>query len=138
MSNNRWRRVATILLVLCLAGGCTTHGNWNFVRQRPNEKVTTDVIVRTEPTGAEVSINGTLLGEAPVKVPVMYIEEVKVYQRRVLVPVPDVEQRELRSWLSNEFDFTAFKTGYKEGRAHVTLRGEEEREITIKLEPKKR
>jgi hypothetical protein len=129
--------VAAALLFLMSVAGCTT-SDWKFVRTRPADRLTTNVTVRTDPPGAEVSLNGDYLGESPIRVPVMYPVEIKVYERRVAVPFPKVESRDLKTYVFNVFTFTAYRTGYHEGRAEVTLRGNEEREITIKLKPKSR
>jgi hypothetical protein len=126
------------LLVLIVATGCGTSSDWQFVRERPPVEVTTRVTVRTDPSGADVSVNDTYLGQSPVAVPIIYRAEVKVYERREALPYPHVESRELKTWVHNVFTFTANKTGYRIGKAEVTLRGGEEREITIKLEPRPR
>ncbi len=137
MNCNRRIGVAAGLLFLLFASGCAV-GRWQYVRNRPDETFRTKVTVHTEPTGAEVSIDGTYLGESPVCVPVMYPLEIKIYERRIGLPYPHVESKQLKTYVKNVFHFTAIKTGYREGRAQVTLRGNEEREITIKLEPKPR
>lgn len=124
--------VPAALLLLACAVGCTS-SRWQYVRNRPDQTATTGVTVRTDPTGAEVSINGEYCGESPVRVPVMYPVEIKVYERRNAVPYPHVESKELKTYVRNVFTFTAIKTGYREGKAEVTLLGNEEREITIKL-----
>jgi hypothetical protein len=137
MRNHRGLVVAAALFSLLLLAGCTT-SDWRFVRTRPADRLTTNVTVRTEPSDAEVSLNGNYLGESPIRVPVMYPVEIKVYERRVAVPFPKVESRDLKTYVFNVFTFTAYKTGYHEGSAEVTLRGNEEREITIKLKRKSR
>ncbi len=129
--------VVPALVLLFLTAGCTS-SRWQYLRTRPTQTATTKVTVRTDPSGAEVSINGDYLGEAPVVVPVMYNVEVKVYGRRTVFPYPQRETRELKTWVQNVFTFSAIKTGYSETKAEVTLRGNEEREITIKLHPKQR
>ena len=126
-----------VLLGLLFVTGCAV-GRWQYVRNRPDETFKTEVTVHTEPPGADVSISGTYLGASPVCVPVVYPLEIKIYQRRIGLPYPRVESKELKTYVKNVFHFTAIKTGYREGRAEVTLRGNEKREITIKLEPKPR
>ena len=137
MRSRRRLGVVPALLLLACAVGCTS-SRWQYVRARPDQTTTTNVTVRTDPTGAEVSINGQYCGDSPVRVPVMYPVEIKVYERRNVVPYPHIDSKELKTYVQNVFTFTAVRTGYRETRAEVTLLGNEEREITIKLVPKAR
>jgi len=137
MRNLKRLGVVPALILLFCTVGCAS-SRWQYLRTRPLQTTTTKVTIRTDPTGAEVSVNGNFLGESPLLVPVEYNVELKVYERRTVLPYPHIESKELETWVRNVFTFTAIKTGYTATKAEVTLRGNEEREITIKLTPKER
>ena len=121
------------VLALVLGGGCSTKSTWQFVRERPRQKTITEVTVRTTPDGADVFLNGSLLGQAPLVVPVKYGYVTRHYQRRNAVPYPHVEDKEVRTYENNEFVFEARKMGHVEAQKELVLNGEENVEISIEL-----
>ena len=61
-------RHLSVVLLLALAG---CQSQWYLQHDRP-ELATTDVIVRTDPSGAAVSLNGVPQNVAPVRIPIEY------------------------------------------------------------------
>ena len=118
---------------LVAVGGCKTSSRWQFLRYGESGKITTKVVVRTEPPGAEVSVNGRRQGTAPIEIPIRYTYATKVYERKEYVPYPQFEQRKLRTYEGNEFTIGAFVIGYREETKKVELKGEETIELTLKL-----
>jgi len=127
--------VAIVLAVgaLFVAGGCKTSSGWRFLRHGPSGKVTTKVVVRTVPAGAEVSVNGKFQGVAPVEIPIRYIYATKIYERKEYVPYPRFEESELKHYEKNEFRIGAYMVGYLKAEQTVKLKGEETIEIAIEL-----
>ena len=123
------------LLPALVLGGCAT-SNWMFVRERPQEKVVTKVLVRTVPSGAEVSVNGHFQGNTPIEIPVRYPVNIRVFQRREALPYPHMEEREVRTYERNVFRFDAFLMGHDRATESVTLLGEETKAVTINLKAK--
>jgi hypothetical protein len=120
------------LLALSSVAACKTSSQWQFVRYGQKLKVTTRVTVRTEPSGAEVSINGKYLGVSPLEVPIRYVKSMKVYSRRNYMP-PGVEERELPNYEHNHHRLTVFKVGYRPAEKEIVLKGEEELEVPFEL-----
>lgn len=125
--------IAAVLFVL-ISSACTS-SRWQYVRDRPPGKTTTEVTVRTNPENAEVRLRDKYMGQSPVVIPIRYSCEVKVYQRRVALPYPQVEERELKTWVGNEFTFQIFKPGYARTERTVTLNGEEYIDLDVELSP---
>jgi hypothetical protein len=122
-----------VLLFALLLAGCA--GQWVFHHEGPPDRATTDILVKTEPTGADVSVNGEYIGRAPLVVPLRYTVETRVYERRRYLPWPHVETRELPSY-GREFRFTAHAPGWAEAEQIVIPAGEEKRELRIVLRPR--
>jgi hypothetical protein len=117
-----------------LVAGCTA-SRWQYTRTRPYEHPVTRVTVRSDPPGAEVSLNGDYMGETPFVVPVRYRCEVMVYERRQALPYLHVETKELRTYSSNVFELHFRKYGFRDATRELTLNGEEEIEISVPLAP---
>ncbi len=120
------------VLALLLVGGCST-STWQFVRERPSRNTVTEVTVRTTPPGADVFLNGKLLGQSPLIVPVKYSYVTRHYQRRNALPYPHVEDREVKTYEHNKFVFEANAVGYRRARKELVFHGEEKEEFTFEL-----
>lgn len=70
---------ATTLLALAAAPGCSS--KW-FRQGESVYIVRTDVVVRTQPTAADVTFNGVRMAQAPVKIPVEYDHVAERYVRQ--------------------------------------------------------
>jgi hypothetical protein len=125
--------LAVTLLVLPVAG-CSSWSQWQFIRERPGEKVVTKLLVRTVPPGGEISINGSYQGKAPIRIPVRYESSYRVYERREALPYPHVETREVPSYRGNVFRLDAYVIGRGKATQTVTANGEEELEVTIEYD----
>jgi hypothetical protein len=125
--------VLIALGTLVLLGGCKTSSRWKFLRHGPSGKITTKVIVRTEPSGAEVNVNGKYQGLSPIEIPIRYTYATKIYERKEYVPYPQFEQRDFRYYRGNEFTIGAYAVGYEPTTKKVELKGEESIEVTIEL-----
>ena len=73
------KRIATpgaivlALGALLTVAGCKSSSQWQFSREGQSGKITTMVLVRTEPTDAEISVSGKYLGRSPVEIPIRYV-----------------------------------------------------------------
>ena len=130
------RALCCILLSAAALTGCSSWTQWKHIEDRPGGKATTKLLVRTVPTGAEVSINGDYQGKAPLEIPVRYPFEVRVYERSQALPYPHREERELRSYSRNVFRLEAYLMGRVRGTQTVTASGEETLDVTITLPEK--
>ena len=133
------RAPGAVLLALgaaLLLGGCKTSSQWQFVRRGPSRKIVTKVLVRTEPTGAEISVNGNFVGRAPVEIPIRYAKSTKVYERRNYAPYPHVEERELPEYSGNTFTIGAYVVGYHKAEEQLELTGEESMDVSLVLRAK--
>jgi hypothetical protein len=127
--------IGTAAAVLLLVG-CTHFENWQFVRQRPPETVTTRVNVITEPSDASVFVNGKFMGRSPQKMDLKYDVSARIYQRRVALPYPQIEEKEVGEYTRNVFVIRAVITGYQPAEQKVKLKGQEEEELRLTLVPK--
>lgn len=125
------RAAAAALVALSLAlFGCATSDNWHYVRQRPRQTAETEATVISHPAGAEVFLNGTYMGVAPFVVPIRYPYDLRVFERRVLLPTPHIEEKEVPTYLRNEFTFQFHWSGGKSESVKITLHGEEKVEVS--------
>ena len=131
------RRLPVLALLLALVGASCTSSRWQFVRDRPPGKATTEVRIRTVPENVEVRLRDDYMGQSPVAIPIRYSYEVKVYQRRKALPYPSVEEKEHKTYVRNEFVFQFFKPGYVRTERTVTLEGEEAVDLEVTLTPVK-
>lgn len=127
-------RVAGALALVALAAGCTSP--WRFERERPPDRTVTEVTVKSEPPGAEITLNGAYQSETPFVVPVRYPFHRRIYRRKRYFPVPTWEEREVPTYYHNEFTFRAARTGYHPAGKTITLHGEERTEVLLILTPK--
>ena len=116
---------------VALLAGCTS--KWQFHRIAPGGHVTTDVHVTTSPPGADVTVNGSPLAKAPFVVPVKYRFEVRVFERRNALPYPHREERRVRDYSRNRFNFRAVLVGYTMAEEVVRLNGEERVDVELTL-----
>lgn len=114
--------------VLLLAG-CSSMTNWRFLRERPSGKATTRVTVTSEPDGAEVTLNGDYMGTTPFVVPIAYPYAVRVFERRVALPYPHVEQKEIDTYRNNVFTFRFHAIDHELVDRRLELRGEPEAKV---------
>jgi hypothetical protein len=135
MSGLRILVVASALLLVLTTTTCTS-SRWEFVRERPHQVYTTDVTITTEPEVADVSINGTFVGQSPIIIPIQHKAEVKIYERRRALPYPHHETREVPTFIRNTFEIGAYATGYHLTTEKITLKGEAEQTLHIRLTPR--
>jgi hypothetical protein len=126
-------RAGAAAMLAILLGGCA--GQWVFNREEPIARTTTEVTVRTQPAGADVSVNGEYIGQSPLTVPLRYSYEVRVYERRCYLPWPHVESRQVPSY-AREFRFSARTTGFSDAEQVLIPTGEEKLDLRIVLRPR--
>lgn len=114
---------------LLLLAGCSTSGNWHFLRERPSGKSTTRVTVTSEPAGAEVTLNGQYMGTTPFVVPIEYPYSVRVFERRTALPYPHVEQKDVNTYRNNRFTFRFHAIDHDLVEKTIELNGEETAEV---------
>ncbi|MEN8148550.1 MAG: PEGA domain-containing protein [Planctomycetota bacterium] len=119
---------------LLAVSGCKTASQWQFSRQGKSGKITTLVTVRTQPTDAEVSVDGKYQGRSPVEIPIRYVYKTRVYERKEYFPYPHFEERELVGYERNDFTIGAFVVGYRVAEKEIELKGEEKIELVLTLE----
>ena len=128
-------RKATVVLLLSLLGAGCVRGGWHYVDERLPERATTEVLVQTEPAGADVSVNGEFLGRSPLIVPVRYPFVTRVFERRRMLPWPHVEEREVPVY-SSTFTFSAVTTGFMPAEETLRPAGEEKLSLRLVLTPR--
>jgi hypothetical protein len=122
-----------VLGAILLVGGCS---QWQHVRYKDDAKGTTLVRIKTDPAGAEISLNGTPIGVSNLEVPIRYPCKVSLYQRREYLPYPHVAERDLKSYYQNDFTIGAYLIGYYPMKMEITLNGEPTKEVFIRLRKK--
>ena len=123
--------VFTALAAGLFLAGCSS--NWRYVRDAPRGQVTTVVVVKSIPPGAEILLDGEYLGASPFEMPVIYAYEARVYQRRETVPLPRVAEKIVKSYHHNVLEFEAHLLDHAVRKHTVTMEGEERLEVTIRL-----
>ena len=147
-------RLVFLLTSVLLLAGCQSQ--WFLVTQR-NDLVTTDLLVRTEPTGAPVSFNGVEMERAPFRLPVEYDHEEKLYERQTnvgaqlredwgtvgtIIGFPiwgpasafhRTEERRVHVYGRNRHVISASLGGYDEAWQELVLEGEDEIEVSLEL-----
>ena len=144
---------AAALLLLC---GCRSQ--W-YPGVAHHDIVRTNVLIRTEPSGARIRFNGKEMpSPAPIRVPVDYDHYETMYERQtnagadmregestltqvVTAPVwlaasavHHAEEVRRHEYAGNQHEITAWLPGYEEAVVTITLEGEAERQVTLKLE----
>jgi hypothetical protein len=125
--------IVAVLGTVLFAGGCS---QWQFVRDKADGKGTTLVRIRTEPPGADISVNGNAIGVSNLEVPIRYPSRVGLYQRREYLPYPHVAETEIESFYKNDFTITAYLVGYFPMKTTITLNGEPTKDVVIRLRKK--
>ena len=123
--------VVTVLAAGLFLAGCSS--KWRYIREAPRGKVTTVVVVKSNPPGAEILLDGEYLGVTPFEMPVIYAYEARVYQRRETVPIPKVAEKIVKSYNHNVLEFEATLLDHAVRKQTVTMEGQERLEVTIRL-----
>lgn len=146
------------LLLLAVLPACQSQ--W-YKQSERRELVTTEILVDTKPTGAEISFNGVPQGRAPLLIPVEYLHIEEIWSRQSnhgarmredmsavesIVTAPAwgaasaahyTEDRIRHVYGANEHVLTAYAPGYDEGYQEVSLEGEERVEVVLSLRSSK-
>jgi hypothetical protein len=119
-------------LALGLLPGCTSQ--WYMGGERA-ELVTTVVRVDTEPQGAVVYFNGVRQAAAPVRIPVEYdhVEQLWSRQNNRFLVYHYREDRRRHVYGNNVHTVAAHLPGHVEAEQVVTLEGQEEVAVTLRL-----
>lgn len=125
--------IAALLGITLFTGGCS---QWQHVRNKADGKGTTLVRIKTEPAGADISVNGNAIGVSNLEVPIRYPSRVRLYQRRQYLPYPHVAETEIESFYKNDFTITAYLVGYFPMKTTITLNGEPTKDVVIRLRKK--
>ena len=126
-------RLTGLVATAALAAGCTSQWYPGFERR---DIATTDVIVKTEPPGAAIYLDGKKLqSPAPLRQPVAYDHVERLYERQSNKFLLYHYKEDLRrhEYGNNRHVFEARLDGYYDTSEEITLNGEAERTITIKL-----
>ncbi len=147
-------RRAALLLLLPLAAACTSQ--W-YPGIEHTERVRTDVVIRSDPSGAVITFNGKQQAPAPILIPVVYDHTETLYERQSnygarmredMSPVVEVltfpiwlipsffhftEQRRVHSYENNKHVVSAYLEGYDEAVQEITLEGQERFPVDVKL-----
>ncbi len=135
-----------------LLGGCQSQ--W-YLQYETKDLVTTDVFVRSVPTGANITWNGVDLGPTPLKMPVEYTHVEQLWTRQtnkgaqmreagsgwnpLSVPasvIHETQDRRRHVYKGNRFDVSAAASGHRDEMRPVVLEGEDELEIIFELVPR--
>lgn len=144
------------LAALLLLGGCRSQ--W-YPGVAHHDIVRTNVLIRTEPPGARIRFNGKeMSAPSPIRVPVDYDHYETMYERQtnagadmregqstltqvVTAPVwlaasavHHGEEVRRHEYAGNQHEISAWLPGYEEAVVTVTLEGEAEHPVTLKLE----
>jgi hypothetical protein len=129
-----------------------------YLQNESHNLLTTDVIVRTEPSGAEIRWNDVSIGKSPLKMPVEYdhVEELWTRQTNVgarlredwgtfgtIIGFPiwipasffhETEDVRRHKYGNNEFEITARMRGHNDEYRTIKIEGEEELEVRMVLD----
>jgi hypothetical protein len=126
--------LAGFLLVL---GGCAKE--WHRIREEGSVRIQTEVVVHTDPPGADVTVNGERRGATPVRIPFIYRYRKVIWGRRVSYGVyREPEERMVPEYFNNIFDVELVKPGFELETHELMLRGEKEKEFHVTLKPMER
>jgi len=156
MTLRRTLSAAAAVLVLGLAG---CRSQW-YLQNEAHDLLTTDVVIRSYPTGADIRWDGVSLGPAPLRMPVEYDHVEQLWARQgsvgrrwceewgtfgaiigfpIWVPAMlfhETEDRRVHVYGHNEFEVSARLAGHNEAWRNVKLQGEDSVNVRIRLEPR--
>ncbi len=149
----RWKSAVAAVIALALAG---CQSQW-YLQNESDNLLTTDVVIRTEPPGAEVRWNDVPLGTSPLRMPVEYDHVEQLWSRQtnigarlredwgtwgtiigfpIWIPaslIHETEDRRVHIYGHNQFDVTGRLRGYENAYRKVALEGEDEVEVRLVL-----
>ena len=145
---------ATAVLAIA-ATGCQSQ--YYLQMESPN-KLTTDVVIRTEPSGADIRWNDVAIGRSPLRMPVEYNHTEQLWTRQTnvgarlreewgtlgtIIGFPiwlpaslfhETEDVRRHVYGNNVFEVTARMRDHADTYRTVTLEGEDEVEVRIRLD----
>ncbi len=146
---------ASVLSLVVFLGGCQSQ--WYLEKERPN-KVTTVMLVRSEPTGAAITFDERELDRAPLRMPVVYHHVEQLWKRQTnqgvrlreswgtvgtIVGFPvwmiasffqTTEDRRRHLYGENVHVVGAALPGHHRTSEQVTFEGQDEIEVTLTLQ----
>ena len=123
---------AALPLLLVALSGCTSQ--W-YLQFETSDLVTTDVVVRTVPEGATISVDGATQAKSPVRIPIEYdhIEQLWSRQANKLLLFHYREDLRRHVYGHNKHVITAILRGHEDAEREIVLEGEDEVIVEIPL-----
>ncbi|MCE9636194.1 MAG: hypothetical protein K8T90_10870 [Planctomycetes bacterium] len=145
-----------LAFALCAAATAGCQSQW-YMTVEHAEVVRTDVVVRTEPTGATVSFDGRVQDAAPLRIPVDYEHSTQQWERQtnagarmrestgvigtiLLFPIwlpasffHSREEMKRHVYGLNRHVVSAQMQGYEAAEQQIELEGEAQVEVSLKL-----